>query len=71
MFSRGVTIRTHETNTGDRKMDVTAMTLEELQHALTKTIESEDDLGHPDIHTEDFLSAEIARRLNPNHVGRI
>jgi len=45
--------------------DVTKMTLPELEAALATVIESEDLLGHPDIHTEDFLADEIARRKAP------
>jgi len=46
-------------------MDVTKMTLPELEAALATVIESEDLLGHPDTHTEDLLAEEIARRESP------
>ena len=50
-------------------MDVTTMTLAELETALAKVIESEDVFGHPDIHTEDHINDEIARRKVRNGAG--
>lgn len=41
-------------------MDPATMTIDELEAALTKVIDSEDELGHPDVHTEDYLKAAIA-----------
>ena len=43
-------------------MDVTTMTLEELETALDEVIEMEDVLGRPDILTEDWIKSEIACR---------
>lgn len=38
------------------------MTLEELEAALAKVVASEETLGYPDIHTEDWIAEEIERR---------
>jgi hypothetical protein len=43
-------------------MDYSNMTLEGLRAALARIVELEDVTGRPDIHTEDLLLAEIARR---------
>ncbi len=43
-------------------MDVSKMTLAQLERALERVIASEDELGRPDIHMEDWIAAEIARR---------
>lgn len=46
----------------ENEMDVTTMTLKELETELDTVIESEDIFGRPDIHTEDWIRDEIELR---------